>query len=186
MAKIEDVMGLFRNVEFSNDNSKLLHKNPTETGLTFYGIYETAHPKWEGWNIIKRYLKIEPDLKKCSVVLSNNIELDLMVQNFYKKEFWDKSKLDLVNSQKVANQIFIFSTNIGVNKANKEVQKLLNVTVDGIIGSQTIQAINEKIEDDFIKSFKSVQKAYYKRLVDNNPNLEICYKGWINRVDKVA
>ncbi len=109
-----------------------------------------------------------------------------MVQNFYKKEFWDKSKLDLVNSQKVANQIFIFSTNIGVNKANKEVQKLLNVTVDGIIGSQTIQAINEKIEDDFIKSFKSVQKAYYKRLVDNNPNLEIYYKGWINRVDKVA
>ena len=40
--------------------------------------------------------------------------------------------------------------------------------------------------DDFIKSFKSVQKAYYKRLVDNNLNLEIYYKGWINRVDKVA
>ena len=42
---IEKALQLIKAVEFSNDNKKLLHKNPTETGLTYFGIYEKALPK---------------------------------------------------------------------------------------------------------------------------------------------
>ena len=70
-----------------------------------------------------------------------------------------------------------------LNLSNRTPEQLLKL-LDSVKVSDL--PINEKIEDDFIKSFKSVQKAYYKRLIDNNPNLEIYYKGWINRVDKVA
>ena len=47
---------MIRDVEFSNDNSLLLHHNEGETGLTYFGIYESAHPSWDGWSVIKRYL----------------------------------------------------------------------------------------------------------------------------------
>ena len=185
MAKIEDVMRLFRNVEFSNDNSKLLHKNPTETGLTFYGIYETAHPKWEGWNIIKRYLKIEPDLKKCSVVLSNNIELDLMVQNFYKKEFWNKARLDEVTSQKIADEIFIFGVNAGMKVAITKAQLLVGASQDGILGSKTIALLNKYDEAKFDVLFDEEEIKHYDKLIKLHSKFEINKKGWHNRAKAV-
>ena len=34
------ILEMIKEVEFSNNNSLLLHKNPTENGLTYFGIYE--------------------------------------------------------------------------------------------------------------------------------------------------
>ena len=44
-------------LEFSSSKNAL-HKNATETGLTFMGIYETANPSWSGWAKIKSYLNM--------------------------------------------------------------------------------------------------------------------------------
>ena len=63
MTDFEKAMKELANVEHSNDNSKVLHKNPTELGLTFWGIYQSANPNLPIWSIIDRYLKIEPDIK---------------------------------------------------------------------------------------------------------------------------
>lgn len=189
MANFKDSMKLLTFLEHSNDMSKLLHKNKGEDGLTFYGIYESAYPNWEGWRIIKRYLLIEPDLKKCSVILSNNIELDLMVQKFYKKEFWDKSKLDLVDSQKIANMIFCFAVNVGVKTANKKLQEALGFdkeNIDGIVGNFTINHLNDVDESLFVESFKQEQKKYYIKLIANNPDFKKFENGWFNRIETVA
>ena len=189
MAKIENAMPLLKLVEHSNRNDKLLHYNVGEDGYTFYGIYETAHPNWEGWRIVKRYLLIEPDLKKCSVILSNNIELDLMVQKFYKKEFWDKSKLDLVDNQKKANMIFCFGVNVGVKTANKKLQEALGFTkenIDGIVGNFTIKHLNDIDESLFVESFKQEQEKYYIRIIANNPDFKRFEAGWFNRIETVA
>lgn len=189
MADINKSMGLLKLIEHSNRNDKLLHYNDGEDGYTFYGIYEAAHPNWDGWRIIKRYLLIEPDLKKCSVILSNNIELDLMVQNFYKKEFWDKSKLDLVDSQRKANMIFCFAVNVGVKTANKKLQEALGFSsedIDGIVGNFTIKHLNKSEEDLFIDSFKQEQKKYYIKIIANNPDFKKFENGWFNRIETVA
>jgi hypothetical protein len=68
MTDFEKAMKELASVEHSNDNSKVLHKNSTELGLTFWGIYQSANPNLPIWGIIDRYLKIEPDIKKCGAI----------------------------------------------------------------------------------------------------------------------
>lgn len=175
---------MIKDVEFSNNNANLLHKNPTEDGLTYYGIYEKAHPNWNGWGIIKRYLKIEPNLKKCSLALSNNRELEFMVIGFYREEFWNKLKLDNVESEDKQIEILCFAINVGIKPCVKTLQMLLGVTVDGIIGKNTLSALNGFDDELFDKLFDVYEKEYYDKLIANKPSYIIYKKGWHNRADK--
>lgn len=175
---------MIKDVEFSNNNANLLHKNPTEDDLTYYGIYEKAHPNWNGWDIIKRYLKIEPDLKKCSLALSNNRDLEFMVIGFYREEFWNKLKLDSVESEDKQIEILCFAINVGIKPCVKTLQMLLGVTVDGIIGKNTLSALNGFDDALFDKLFDVHEKEYYDKLIANKPSYMIYKKGWHSRADK--
>lgn len=174
------ILDMIRDVEFSNDNTKLLHKNDGENGLTYFGIYQSAHPKWNGWRIIQGYLDLDEDwqqyinthneddlslaLKKASKILSNVSDLNFLVEDFYKKEFWDKMKLDLVESEHKQLELMCFAINVGVKPCIKKLQELLNVSIDGIIGQQTINALNDFNEDLFDKLFDEEEKEYYDSL----------------------
>lgn len=179
------ILNMIKAVEFSNDNKKLLHKNPTENGLTYFGIYEKAHPNWTGWKTIKAYLELEPDLQKCSVILSNVSDLNTKVEEFIKKEFWDKMKLDLVKSEHNQLELLCFAYNVGIKPAIKVLQETLNITIDGIIGQQTINALNAFNESLFDKLFDLEEKEYYDSLIENKPRFEIYRKGWHNRANLI-
>ena len=181
MNKFNKTMEILKLVEHSNRNDKLLHKNEGENGLTYFGIYQTAHPKLKMWKTIESYIKIEPDIKKCSVILSNVSDLTGEVYRFYKQEFWDKMSLDKVNSGHICNEMFIFGVNVNWDKCNKEVQKMIGVKDDGIIGDKTIAKINEVDEEWFDKEFDKVEMAYYERIVEQKPHLAKNLKGWFNR-----
>lgn len=181
MKKFNKAMEILKLVEHSNRNDKLLHKNEGENGLTYFGIYQSAHPKLKIWRIIESYLKIEPDIKKCSVILSNVSDLTGEVYRFYKQEFWNKMGLDKVNSGHICNEMFIFGVNVNWDKCNKEVQKMIGVKDDGIIGDKTIAKINEVDEEWFDKEFDKVEMEYYERIVEQKPHLAKNLKGWFNR-----
>ena len=51
MAKIEKSMLLLATLEHSNKEDKVLHQNSHENGLTFWGIYESMHPDWAGYEV---------------------------------------------------------------------------------------------------------------------------------------
>lgn len=176
---------LIKAVEFSNENKKLLHKNPTENGLTYFGIYEKAHPSWIGWKTIKAYLELEPDLQKCSVILSNVSDLSQKVEDFIKKEFWDKMKLDLVTSEHKQLELLCFAYNVGIKPAIKVLQETLNITIDGIIGQQTINALNSFNESLFDKLFDIEEKEYYDELIEDKPRFKIYKNGWNLRADYI-
>ena len=191
------VLPMIKSVEFSNDNTKLLHKNPTENGLTYYGIYQTMHPNWKGWRIIEAYLQLDEDwqeylktddlinlnlaLKKCSKILSGVSDLNKLVEEFYQKEFWDKMKLDLVTSEHKQLELMCFAINVGIIPAVKVLQETLNIKIDGIIGNQTINALNAFNEALFDKIFDLEEKEYYDELVENKPRFKIYQNGWKNR-----
>lgn len=42
---MKKILAMIKDVEFSNDNSLLLHHNEGEIGLTYFGIYESAERK---------------------------------------------------------------------------------------------------------------------------------------------
>lgn len=179
------ILNMIKAVEFSNDNKKLLHKNPTENGLTYFGIYEKAHPTWTGWKTIKAYLELEPDLQKCSVILSNVSDLNTKVEEFIKKEFWDKMKLDLVKSEHKQLELLCFAYNVGIKPAIKVLQETLNITIDGIIGNQTVNALNSFNESLFDKLFDLEEKEYYDELIEDKERFKIYKNGWHSRAEYV-
>ncbi len=185
MAYLENSIALLKQVEHSNRNDKLLHKNKGEHGLTFFGIYEAAHPNWKGWSIIKRYLVNEPDLEKCSVILSNVSDLTKMVHEFYLREFWNKADLDSIVEQRKADEIFIFGTNAGMPIAIKKAQELVGVIVDGDMGPKTLKAINDYDVEKFDVFYDLEEKEHYDTLIARRDALRINQKGWYNRADFV-
>lgn len=189
MANIKDAMQILAFVEHNNDNTKVLHKNKGELGLTFWGIYQTAHPTLKIWNTINQYLKTEPDFKKLGQALVNNKEIMKDVEDFYKIHFWDKMKLDEVNSQHIANEIFIFGANVHWKVAAKETQKLIGLTgddVDGFIGKNTLEILNKFNENKFDREFDEVEMRYYEKIALNKPHLAVNLKGWFNRARYVS
>lgn len=181
MANFNKSMDLLSFLEYSNQDWKLLHQNKNEDGLTFYGIYEKWNKDWNGWSIVKNQLKLTPDLKVASKILAKNVILKSLVFERIKTNYWDKAKLDNINSQKIADEIFLFGFNVDMKVAIKKTQKLINVPQDGIIGSQTIKALNSFDVNVFDIEFDKEEISYYDAIIKSKPYLAPNEKGWYKR-----
>ncbi|WP_349304380.1 putative peptidoglycan-binding domain-containing protein [Campylobacter sp. RM16191] len=171
-------------LEFNNP-SNALHKNPTEPELTFMGIYAKANPNWQGWNEVYSVVRYSKDLKEASVKLYNDPKIQELVAGFYKEHFWDRMRLGELNSQKKADEIFIFGVNVGCKVAIKTAQRVAGVVDDGYMGEQSIAAINRIDEAVFDKEYDRLEIAYYDRLIERNPSYRIYARGWRNRAMRV-
>ena len=180
MAKLKKALDTLFNLEYSSVYN-ILHKNKHENGLTIYGIYQSAHPTWQGWDVVKEVLKDNPDIRTASKILSGNVILKTWVENFYKENFWNIAKLSDVKSQHIAEEIFVFGVNVGMKIAVIKAQKLIGAVPDGICGNMTVKALNNFDEVAFDISFDKVEQAYYDAIIKNKPYLSINKKGWYNR-----
>lgn len=161
------------------DPKNALHQNRGESGLTFMGIYEKAHPSWRGWAIIKQNLTL--DFKKSSLLCYKNKELQNAVFEFYKKEFWDKLKLDEVKNERIADLIFKFAVNIGTKRALK---LAFDITQTNNL-KDALEALNKVEPDNFSKAYKEKLKEFYINLATKKPKIYgVFLKGWLNRVEK--
>ena len=116
--------------EFKNIIDVTLHheggyvNDPDDAGgETNFGISKRAYPDLS----IK---ELTPDMAKL----------------IYKKDYWDKVKGDSIQDEELAQQIFDMAVNAGVKMASKIIQRLVSVTDDGIIGTNTLLYINAKSE----------------------------------------
>ena len=181
MAEISKTLKLVWEVEYNNDPKRALEQNPGETGLTYKGIYETAHPNWAGWTAVKSVLmKCGGDKKKAGIELEKDVIVQKQVEDLYKEVFWDKMQLDRINAQKIADEMMIFGVNAGTSKAVKLAQTVVDVVVDGVIGSGTIAALNEFDETVFDEMYDLLEVEYYDRLGEQ-PRFKQFVKGWRNR-----
>ena len=170
---------LLMSLEFSRPENAL-HKNPTENGLTFMGIYEVAHPSWQGWGQVRAAINAYGDLKKA-----NDDALVNLVASFYKKTYWDALSLDDVNSQLKANELFCFAVNVGAKSAVRVLQDMLGLQCDGIMGQETLSGLNNYNEQAFDVDFDRAEIAYYRNLIRKNPHLGVYERGWENRARSV-
>ena len=171
-------------LEFSRPENAL-HKNPTENRLTFMGIYEVANPSWQGWGQVRAAINAYGDLEKASVALYNDDNLVELVGKFYKANYWDAMRLDEINSYQKQAEMFIFGVNAWCKNAIKAAQKVVGVTMDGILGANTLAAINAYNEASFDKDYDRAEIAYYRAIISANPTLARYERGWINRAEKV-
>lgn len=171
-------------LEFGS-SSDVLHKNKTEQGLTFMGIYQGAHPSWNGWNIVKNAISVNTDIRSASEVLYANITLKEMVFDFYEREFWNKMRLNAVESQIIADELFCFGVNSGIKTAVKLAQKIVGAQLDGVVGVQTLRALNSIDEDKFSLQYDKLEIEYYESLAYKKPANVVYLKGWKKRANVV-
>ncbi|WXG60524.1 putative peptidoglycan-binding domain-containing protein [Campylobacter concisus] len=64
-------------------------------------------------------------------------------------------------------------------------QNMLGLTSDGVMGTNTLKALNAYDTVAFDSDFDRAEIAYYRNLVKAKPAYYIYEKGWINRAEKV-
>ena len=181
MAKIEEALDIMYRLEFSNEDN-VLEQNATENGWTFMGVYQGAFPNLDLWKTVRQKVQqANGDMKLAGSMLYNSVAVREMIDDFYKKEFWDKARLDEVVSQQVANEIFVAGVNMGMKKAVMLAQKLVGVPADGLVGPKTLAAINKYDDAAFDEMYDVLETDHYEMIIANNPSKRIYAKGWRNR-----
>lgn len=128
-------------------------------GLTKYGISQRSYP-----NVDIRALT------------------EKQAKDIYKRDYWDKVKADDINSQAVAENLFDTAVNMGPRTASRLAQIALDLQpVDGIIGNQSLGALNAKNEETFIAEYTIAKIARYAHICNRNKSQKKYLLGWINR-----
>ena len=107
------------------------------------------------------------------------------VEPIYKKNYWDRVKGDDLPDG-LDLMIFDFAVNAGTGRAAKFIQRLVNTTVDGGIGPNTLGKIKEYVVtygiEETISSYALMRQNYYESL----STFDTFGKGWTRRVSEVT
>jgi len=107
------------------------------------------------------------------------------VEPIYKKNYWDRVKGDDL-PEGLDLCIFDFAVNAGPGRAAKFIQRLVNTTVDGGIGPNTLKCINDYVKEntieETIEKYQTMRQEYYESL----STFKTFGRGWTRRVDEVT
>lgn len=143
-------------------------------GETLAGISRVYNPQWSGWS------KVD-EMKKIGKVNVQDLQPEII--DFYSKEY---SPLEQISSQKIADQIYQAYTNCG-KIAKKWAQQVCNgegrsnLVIDGVLGFQSLSALNEISEKEFIVPYYEKQVAYYDAIVKRDETQRKFLEGWRKR-----
>lgn len=152
-----------------NEGGYVLHTVKDDRGgMTYAGIARAFHPNWPGWRVIDQGETPPADL----------------VRQFYRSNFWHPLRLDEVEHQDVAGNIFDFGVNAGLGTAAKLAQLVAGTTPDGKIGAKTLQALNTIDPDLFVARYALAKIARYRDIVTKNRTQQRFLLGWLNRTLK--
>lgn len=99
-----------------------------------------------------------------------------------KTMYWDRWKADRINSQSVANIIVDWLWASGIHGI-KRPQKILGVTVDGVVGEKTLAALNKEDPKELFERIKQDRFSFIDEICKARPANEKFRKGWINRIN---
>lgn len=100
-----------------------------------------------------------------------------------KKVFWDFFQADFILNQSIAEFIVDWGYNSGRVTVAKKLQKLLSIPADGLIGVQSLNAINCADQSNLFDTLKVSRRMYIDSIVEGNPSQRVFYPGWINRIN---
>ena len=105
---------------------------------------------------------------------------DKEAREIYEQNYYYKTKINEL-PENIQASVFDMNINAGPN-AIKILQRLAGVKDDGIIGPQTIKAVQEA--NITLDQYADARIKYYKQVVKNDPDKKKYLKGWINRANK--
>ena len=145
-------------------NHPLDKGGPTNKGITF-NTFRHFHP----------HATVE-DLKN----MTDDEWIGIFVEGY-----WDPWCADLIKNQSVALILVDWGWASGVRTAIKQVQRLLGVKVDGIVGKQTLAAINNTNQQELFNDIKAARYRFIEAIIERDPSQKVFRNGWRNRIDDI-
>ena len=104
------------------------------------------------------------------------------VFNVFKKHYWNRYRGDDIRNQSIANIVVDWLWMSG-NHAIINVQKLLSIKADGVVGPITINTINQANQRELFAQIKRIRKEFFEKVSRDNPTQNVFLKGWLRRLD---
>jgi len=143
-------------------------------GETYMGISRNNWPNWGGWSLVDAHQPLHYN----EIIADDN--LNSLVNQFYKRNFWDTMLGDGIDSQAVATYLYDFHVNAGGN-AVKCVQRVVGSNPDGMFGNGTLNALNN-YSGDLLSDLNNSRIAYYTEISQNGANAKFL-NGWLKRAN---
>lgn len=105
-------------------------------------------------------------------------------RDVFKSLYWDRWKADEIKNQSVANILVDWVWASG-SHGIKRPQRLLGVKADGIVGKQTIAALNAMDAATLFKMIKDDRAKFIDEICKARPKNEKYRKGWVNRINAI-
>ena len=110
---------------------------------------------------------------------------DAQWENIFKKGYWDKWRADEIIDQTVANCLVDWYYHSG-NHGIKEPQKILGVAVDGIVGPNTIAAVNKMHPKELFWKVQAARHNFVENIVKTTQSQDRFLAGWKNRINSLT
>jgi len=117
------------------------------------------------------------DIDKDDLILITEYDA---VYEIMKPKFWDRVQADKIKDQSVANIIVDWIWMSGFGKI-KNIQRILDVKDDGIVGKKTLKAINDQDPKKLFSKIWHAREDFYKKL-----NNKTFMRGWMNRLNSIG
>lgn len=105
-------------------------------------------------------------------------------QEIFKKLYWDRWRADGIRSQSVADILVDWVWASGV-WGIKIPQRLLGVTVDGVVGPVTLETLNRLEARKIFDTIKSARVQFIDDICRRTPTNERFRRGWMNRLNDI-
>lgn len=105
----------------------------------------------------------------------------------YRRDYWTPLGLNHVDSQAVATKCLDLAVNLGVRQAALLLQRALtaageSVIVDGVVGPNTLRAVNHIAPPDLVAHLRVVAVRFYLDLWAAKPAQRTAFaRGWLTR-----
>jgi lysozyme family protein len=155
--------------------------NPNDSGgETYRGVARNYNPNWSGWAIVDSIKATNPP--SLNAALGANAQLQSDIQSFYITNYWNANSTGSINDQQIANQVFDTSVNMGTGRGAQFLQQAAGVTVDRIIGPQTLATVNAADPETLYNAFIALRKQFYLNIIANNPSQAQFKNSWFSRL----
>lgn len=106
-------------------------------------------------------------------------------RDILKTMFWDKWKADRIENQSLANILVDFVWASGSNGI-KIPQRVLGVKADGIVGTQTLTAVNSADAQKLFARLHDARIDFVEGIVRRKPSQTKFIKGWKRRINCIT
>lgn len=105
--------------------------------------------------------------------------------HIFKTGYWNPWRADEITNQSVANIVVDWAWASGTKTSIKQVQRIVGVAVDGIVGPKTLLAINSCRQRELFDMIHAARLDFVDDIVRRNPSQSRFIRGWKNRINNI-